>query len=198
MASEWIGLVINGQYHHGDQSLVVREIGHILGEDSVSSKIVCTPMMAKTGEYYLFVRCKDFHNHAEDIGKSLAVLRGIPSLTSPYLFSDEEVRQFSGSVDCPDEKVKLEYGDMVLVKKGYLKGLYGIIIGELKNGKRVVAFSFYMRKFKENLNPTDLEFITKALKGRKPRPLQKRSCLVNNNQVRREGRRKYTRKKRTE
>lgn len=197
MANDWICLVVNGQYHHGDKKKSFREINLIFGRDLIEHKTVCAPSLMATGEYYVFVRCGNYSEHIDALSKSSAVLKVVPAYTNPHLFSEKEIDEFSGSVDAPVRERELDIGDMVLIKAGWLKSLYGEILKRLKNGKYIVAFSFYTRRFKERLCGTDLEFVAKVSKvdskpSRKPK---KRTSVGNHHKIRRQKRRKYTRRK---
>jgi hypothetical protein len=86
----------------------------------------------------------------------------IPNKDSPHQFSHGEIQQFVASVSASSrgtQSSNFENGDVVLVKSGYLKGLYGII----RDGKKCrVFFSFYTKQFDRKMPVTSLEVIGKV------------------------------------
>ena len=172
---EWIGLMVNGTFHHGDKKAALNQIRAILEGDLIEKKVVCSEhMTASTGEYYVFVRCRAYHSHIDSLSRNAAIVSVVPLLERPHLFTDKEVQTFAGSVVTAEKPDELKRGDMVLVKDGYLKNLYGIVDGEPVGRKYRVAFSFHLRKFSESFSVTSLQFVANVFnRNRKPASRQK-------------------------
>lgn len=167
---EWICLMVNGTFHHGDRKAALNQIAAALEGDLIERKVVCNEhMTTSTGEYYVFVRCLDYSSHIDALKRNAAVVSVVPSFERPHLFATKEIQTFAGSVTTSDEPDKLIRGDMVLVRDGYLKNLYGVVAGEPDGKKYKVAFSFHLRKFSENLAVTSLQLVGNVFdRNRKP------------------------------
>jgi transcription antitermination factor NusG len=85
--------------------------------------------------------------------RSAAVVSVVPSFDAPHEFSEAEIRAFAGSTvkKKPDDFRK---GDMVLVKEGYLRNLYGVVEAQTSPRRCKVAFSFHLRRFSESIPVT--------------------------------------------
>lgn len=163
MDNVWICLMVSRTLPHDDDKAVLRELTVVFGRDLLGHKIVCNEKIADSGEYYLFVRCGNYWDHVEALNRCHFVTGVIPSRDSPHHFSTREISEFLSSAG-QKETVNgcLASGDVVLVKDGYLKGLYGVVTKELPRKKFKVFFSFYVRQFSEALRESSLEFIGKV------------------------------------
>jgi hypothetical protein len=100
------------------------------------------------------------------IGRSPMVVSVVPSVHTPHLFSEEEINKFYKSTHKENLKPELECGDVVLVKDGYLKGLYGLVVKNTSSGLKLsknttsrfkISFRFHIRKFCEIIKSSSLE-----------------------------------------
>lgn len=159
MDNQWICLMVSSTLPHKDNKLITKELSVIFGSDLVDHRVVCDTGMLASGEYYLFVRCANYRDHLDTLNKHTFVTNVVPSRESPHYFSDKEVKEFAVSVGRKVTPTSdFNKGDVVLVRDGYLRGLYGVVQGQ--SGKKCrVFFSFYVRRFTENLRVTLLEFI---------------------------------------
>lgn len=164
MDKVWICLMVSRTLPHDNTKDIVRELTLIFGKDLLGHKVVCTDQMSDSGEYYLFTHCGNYWDHKEALSRCHFITGVIPNRDAPHHFSDKEIAEFLSSAGKTDKAtVGLDNGDVVLVKEGYLKGLYGIITKEINSGKKFkVFFSFYVRQFSETLRVTSLEFIGKV------------------------------------
>lgn len=163
-AQAWICLMVNGAFRHGDAKAADREIASIFGADMLEKRTVCNAeMYGSTGEYYLFLRCANYHDHLDRLRKSLAVVSVVPTYESPHAFSDAEIGEFMASVEKPKKPRELERGDMVQVTEGYLKNLFGVVEHSEGRDKYKVAFSFHLRKFSDTLSVSCLQFVANVL-----------------------------------
>ena len=163
MDAVWVCLMVNKSLDFKDAKNIKKELTCIFHEDLVDFKVGCNDQLSHSGEYYLFVKCLDYWKHTEAIQKNHFVSCVIPSVETPHCFSSKEITSFLSSIGHKEtEQATLQNGDVVLVKSGYLKGLYGIIIKMVTVKKYKVFFSFYIRQFYENLPVTELEFIGKV------------------------------------
>ena len=160
MSKCWICLMASRTLPHDDLKNIQRELSMVFGDDLLGYKVVCNDLICSTGEYYLFVHCNNYWDHIESIAKRHFITGVVPSREDPYKFSLREIADFVSSAGYKgDSDSCLQMGDVVLVKDGYLKGLYGIVIKVLPSKRLKVFFSFYVRQFSEALKITDLEFI---------------------------------------
>lgn len=160
MDKVWICLMVSRTLPHEDTKAISRELTLIFGNDLLGYKVVCNDQMIESGEYYLFVNCNTYWDHVEALNRCHFVTGVVPSRESPHHFSAKEIAEFMSSAGHKETpKSTLENGDVVLVKEGYLKGLYGIVTKDMIGKKCKVFFSFYVRQFSEVLNVTALEFI---------------------------------------
>lgn len=160
--SGWLCLMVNGAFRQGDRKAAEKELCSIFGEDASEMRAVCNEdMRLSTGEYYVFVRCLNYGKHVDRLSKSAAVVSVVPSKDNPHWFSDDELREFEGSVVAPrkEEPREMGKGDMVMVKDGYLKNLYGVVKGKVGPRRYRVCFSLYIRKFSAILHVKVLDFV---------------------------------------
>jgi hypothetical protein len=163
MDKAWIGLMVSRTLPHDDGTAISKELKLIFRQDLIGYKVVCNESMSSSGEYFLFVNCNNYWEHTEALNRCHYITGVIPSRESPHHFSNKEILEFMNSAGYKEENpVSLGNGDVVLVKDGYLKGLYGIITKNLPRKKAKVFFSFYVRQFFEVLSVTSLEFIGKV------------------------------------
>ena len=156
----WIGLMASRTLPHSDEKAISKELKLIFGDDLLGYKSVCTDQMAASGEYFLFVSCSNYKDHKEALNHCHFITGVIPSRDDPHHFSLKEISGFLSSAEKKTETgTCLHCGDVVLVKTGYLKGLYGVVTKELTSKKVKVFFSFYVRQFFESFCVTSLEFI---------------------------------------
>jgi hypothetical protein len=183
MSSFWVCLSINTSFQHGDKDAVSREIDRIFGDDLVELRIVSDDGLKCSGEYFAFVKCLDYHPHADDLKDSGAVFRVVPSYFEPAFLSDEEVDKFTKSVeeDDGDEPAELIYGDIVRVKEDipdgirYLSNLYGLVVerGKLEKWYKVY-FRLETKSFHRTIRSTSVEYIGNVLESLCVRPLARR------------------------
>lgn len=163
MQKEWYCFMVNGAFHHMNTKAVADQLASIFGKDLIEMKVVCNEdMIASTGEYYIFIRCANYSKYIETLKRKAVFLSAVSSFDSPAIFTDKDVQDFAGSVAEGQKPDGLKRGDVVLVKDGYLKNLYGIV-RDAAGGKFRVAFSLYLRKFFEILAETSLQVIGNIL-----------------------------------
>ena len=161
--SAWICISVSRTLRYDDDKAITRELSIIFGSDLLGYKVVCNDDIVSSGEYYMFVHCNNYWDHAESLGRCHFITGVVPSREAPHSFSSKEISEFLSSVGHKDKKAAcIHNGDVVLIKRGYLKGLYGIVIKELTNKKCKVFFSFYVRQFNELLPMASMEFIGKV------------------------------------
>ncbi len=162
MEDQWIGLMVNASFHHGDKDAVLQEIKRVFRDDLLEVRVVTDETMEVSGEYYCFVRCCNYGQHIEDLVLSIAVARVVPSYEDPHFFAEEDVAGFAVSIDERDAPGDFIYGDIVLVTENYLKNLYGVIT-EPGARKCKVFFRLYMRTFIPLISVTSLKWCGNVL-----------------------------------
>ena len=156
--------MVSSSFRYGDKESLLGEIRAIFGNDLVEIRLIEDEVMRKSGEYYCFVRIKEYISHRESLMESTAVCRVVPSYDSPYEFSTKDVDEFGESVDTAGIPEGFEIGDMVLINKGDLEGLYGIITKQADNGHYKVAFKMCTRVFKRTIPVEDMGFVDNVFK----------------------------------
>lgn len=163
MDAVWICLMVSKSLDYKDSKAIEKELSLMFGEDLIDYKVGCNDDLTQSGEYYLFVRCYNYWSHSEAVLKNHFVTSVVPSHDNPHNFSPKEITSFLSSIGHKEQQnSQLENGDVVLIKNGYLKGLYGIVTKMLSAKKYRIFFSFYVRQFSENFSVTDIEFIGKV------------------------------------
>ena len=157
----WIGVIMGKALNYRRPDTWTKKITDICG-DGVRYEVVNSEVLNDNGDWYLFINDVDWKEHISALKQCNFVVGLVCDGNSPYLFSDEEISAWIGGIEKSREsKCEFEIGDIVLVKKGFLSNLYGVI--EKINGKRAkVFFSFYIRSFYEMIALEDLEFVHKS------------------------------------
>ena len=161
---KWIALMVSATFRHGDRDAMVGEVRSIFGNDLAEMRLVDDEAMRSSGEYYCFVNISNYETHVDALMNSGAVCRVVPAYDRPHEFSELEVEAFGNSADKAQIRGEFETGDMVLVKEGRLKGLYGIVFEILGEDRYSVAFKMYTRKFEEVVEAHSMEFVDNVFK----------------------------------
>ncbi len=162
MKDQWIVLMVNASFHHGDKNAVLQEIKCIFRDDLLEVRVVTDEIMEVSGEYYCFVRCYNYSQHIEDLVRSIAIARVVPSYENPDFLAEEDIAGFAVSIDERDAPSDFTYGDIVLVTENYLKNLYGVIT-EPGARKCKVFFRLHMRTFISSISVTSLKWCGNVL-----------------------------------
>ncbi|MCK9615204.1 MAG: hypothetical protein M0R48_06845, partial [Candidatus Omnitrophica bacterium] len=113
----------------------------------------------KTGEYMVFICSPDFNSLKDKILRLSAVLRIVENNGRSYRFQESEVRKFTKSIEKNGSDAKFKKGDVINVREGYLKNLYGLVVGKNREGSKIkVLFKFYIRSFIREFSPKELRF----------------------------------------
>ena len=171
MVDKWVCITVNTSFNHGDKAAVATEIKRIFGDDLKEVRLVCDEVMWQSGEYYCFVLCSNYANYISALKENALYLKVIPAFDRPNWLSHDEVDKFTLSVERAGIPTGLSKGDIVFVKEGYLKNLYGLVLGSEKSnrkGKKVrVSFHFYLKRFVSSIPVTSLQFVDNLFKHRK-------------------------------
>lgn len=166
MSDAWICLMVSAAFKQGEKGAVGKEVASIFGDDLLGVRTVSNDTMTgSTGEYYVFVRCSDWDSHVERVEKSSAVVSVVPSYRNPHYFTEKEIEAFGGST-VEKKPGAFRRGDMVFVKEGYLRNLYGVVEKTIGEKRCRVAFSFHLRKFSENISVTWLKLVANIFERR--------------------------------
>jgi len=109
-------------------------------------------------ESYFFVKCSNYQNHTDEIKNSSVVSIVLPSVENPSPVAYSSISRFERTTKWRiKSKDDVSIGDLVRVKAGFLKNLFGIVVK--KNGKNSynVFFRLYTRQFVESLRQVNLE-----------------------------------------
>ena len=161
---KWIALMVSSSFRHGDRDVMVGELRSIFGNDLAEIKFVDDEAMISSGEYYCFVRISEYNTHMDSLIGSAAVCRVVPAYDCPHEFTEDEIEAFGSSAKKSEIRGEFETGDMVKIKDGELKGLYGIIFEALGEDRYSVAFKMYTRGFEEVVEARSMEFVDNVFK----------------------------------
>jgi hypothetical protein len=169
MADKWICMMVNTSFHHGDKTAVTTELRKIFSNDLKEIRLICDEIMWKSGEYYCLILCSNYDSHIPLLKENALFFKVIPSLDNPNWLTSDEVEKFTSSVEKAGIPVGLSKGDIVFVKEGYLKNLYGLVIGNEKGKTKrfKVSFHFYLKRFVANITAVSLQFVDNLFKYRK-------------------------------
>ena len=164
MSDMWLCVSVGVSLYHGNRDAVERKVRDIFGEDLREIRFVCNDVMWSSGEYFIFVLCSDYENHIPSLKRESAYLKVVPSVDHPSWISPEEVSKFTRSVKTENSSV-LSRGDIVLVKNGHLKNLFGIVTKKSPRRRYVTLFRLCTRKIVASLHENDLQKVGNVLKG---------------------------------
>ncbi len=137
--------------HNRRRDIIITELKKILGDKKAEFVIVDDADLLATGEYYVFIRSEKFTTKHPMIAalQSITLVHCVGQ--KPYAFPESEVSKFFKDVKIGGERDTLTAGDIVLVRRGYLKNLHGIVKTYLGN-KCKVFFWLHTRSFTETIN----------------------------------------------
>ena len=173
MTDMWLCIRVNMSYHHGDRNAITSAINKIFGNDLKEMQFVCDEVMWQSGEYFCFVRCDNYAAHIQMLKDHALFFGVIPSCDKPSWLSTDDVNKFIASVQKSTSHEKFTRGDIVSVREGYLKDLYGLIIGKHRK-KYKISFHFFIRQFIEHLPADSLQFTGNLFKDKRF-PITRRS-----------------------
>lgn len=137
--------------HNRRRDIVVMELKKILCDKNAEFVIVDDADLLATGEFYIFV-CSDAFASKHPMISSLQAVSFVHcSQGKPFLFPESEVKKFIKDVEVGHSVEGFSEGDVVCVRRGYLKNLHGIIKSSVGN-KSKVFFKIHTRSFTETLN----------------------------------------------
>jgi len=160
MASEgnkvWYCLVINSSTHHGNSDKVVSEITSVLKAATSEIFVINDKELMKTGEYFIFAEGKNVLKKKDELVKLAGVIRIISVGEQPYAFTEKEVSSFTRSIEKKDKITTFKKGDVVFIKEGSLKNLFGLVCGIQKTRVKILM-RFSVRNFFVYLEPKVLK-----------------------------------------
>jgi len=140
--------------------LIRADLEKIFGQDLHGIVVVggnLTPDYFESGiEDYVFVKCSNYFDHIAGLRRSKTITGVLEDFDHPNFCDEAEIEKFARSVG-PIER-DFQYGDVVLVREGYLKGLRGVVVRLARRGFFQVFFRLYTRSFMEVLNASNLVF----------------------------------------
>lgn len=142
---KWVCIDINTRYsHQEDYDAVKKGMKNILGNDC--SSILCVGDTLSDGvfdnamETYIFIKCKNIFAHLKALQESKYVKNILNSFENVSYIPDSEIDSMLKSWE--ENKVEhmdvIHYGDLVQIKGGPYKNLFGIVIGQRKKGFEVL------------------------------------------------------------
>jgi transcription antitermination factor NusG len=152
----WYCVQFNGQRLNGIQDAekflegVARDIfGKDLHDVAVVGERFDDHLFESQSESYFFVRCVNYQSHLPRIRNSSVITRVLPKTDAPDAVPAEEVETFRSSFDVNSAPDPSE-GDIVLVRRGYLENLVGVV-RDCTQERSIVVFRLFTRHFEEAL-----------------------------------------------
>jgi hypothetical protein len=140
--------------------LIQADMERVFGADLHKVVVVggnLTPDFFESGaEDYVFVNCSNYFDHVSELRRSKVITGVLEDYENPNFCDEAEVERFARSIG-PVER-DFQYGDLVFVREGYLKGLRGVVVRLARKGRFQVFFRLYTRSFIEDMVPTNLVF----------------------------------------
>jgi hypothetical protein len=164
MSDVWLCISVGVSLYHGNRDAVERKLRDIFGKDLREVRFVCNDVMWSSGEYFIFVLCSNYESHISSLKRESAYLKVVPSVDRPSWISPEEVNKFTRSVKAEDSSV-LGKGDIVRVKNGHLKNLFGIVLKKSPRNRYSTLFRLCTRKILASLHENNLQKVGNILKG---------------------------------
>lgn len=101
---------------------------------------------------YVLVKCKNYFKYVKQLKKCKYIVSAIETFDNPYFIPEEEVLVFRKNIEKQENSYipqKLISGDIVKVKDGCLKGMFGLVLKYYKSNKALVFFKFHSLSFQE-------------------------------------------------
>lgn len=153
---QWVCLSLDPKHVRrlGDLDELKRQVGACFGSDCLDVVIMGDQLaefcVELATENYVFVRCRDYFNHASTL-KSCKLIRGVlDSYNSPSFVSNDEMSVFRDTVEAHEQTGDLLVGDVVRIREGKLKNLQGVIVAT-SDSHYVVFFKLFTRRFSERI-----------------------------------------------
>lgn len=151
MAEPYYCVSVFASAHNRRRDIVIMELKKILSDKNAEFVVVDDADILSTGEFYVFVRSENFESKHPMVSALQAVSFVHCIQGKPYRFQESEVKKFFKDVEVGHSKEGIQEGDIVCVRRGYLKNLHGIV-KSVETNKCKVFFFFHTRSFIENIN----------------------------------------------
>jgi transcription antitermination factor NusG len=151
MQKPYFCVSVHASSHNRRRDIVITELKKILSDKNAEFVVVDDADILSTGEFYVFVRSDEFANKHPMISALQAVSFVHCTHGIPYAFPESEVKKFFKDVEIGHTEDGIKQGDIVCVRRGYLKNLHGVV-KSINGNKCKVYFSIHTRCFIENIN----------------------------------------------
>jgi len=159
VSGSWICLLIRSSTERSD---LFEETSSIFGDDLVDFVVVEIPS-TEDGEIesnYGFVKCSNYYDHVDKLKRSSLVTGVLPSYESPSLIDDSEIQTFrKSSIKEKKKPSTFKKGDIVQIRRGYLRNLTGVVAEELVCKRYRVIFQLFTKKFSSTLHASSMIFV---------------------------------------
>jgi len=156
----WICVDVNNRYinEKNIEGSIRKELGDIFGKDLLDIAFInISSDNVDLDNSYIFIKCNNYDNYIEKLIESRIVFDVLGGYKSPDIISNKEVKSFTFSVQKTTEK-QLKSGDVVLIRSGYLKNIYGVIIKNVEK-KYEVLFKLYTHCFTRKMKKENLKYV---------------------------------------
>jgi len=161
--SHWVCLNINAQQAKKAASLedVEQELRKAFDGDFLDWVVVgdwfSDDSVDLSFDSYTFVKCEDYFQHVRGVQGCRYVAGVLNSYHNPAFSTEKEVARFrrkiQGQASCYFRR-----GDMVEVREGYLKNLFGVVLGRYGRMSYWVLFKFHTRCFVRVISTKNMDF----------------------------------------
>lgn len=164
MTSKWYCILLDGLSLRGNndiETFLWQKMRSVFGNDLVDVRLMGERISDTSyelfSESYIFVCCKNYQEHINDISRCNVISLVLPSINRPEEVDPSHIERFAKRIDrVYGSHGELTVGDIVHVKGGYLENLYGIVVDRRHNDRYDVFFRLYTRQIKECLYRTNL------------------------------------------
>lgn len=115
---------------------------------------------------YALVKCEDYFQHIKSVQGCRYIAGVLNSYHNPSFSTEEEVARFRRKIQAKETRY-FRRGDMVEIREGYLKNLYGIVLARYSQMSYWVLFKFHTRCFIRVISAKNMGFKKNLFNGLK-------------------------------
>ena len=135
-------------------SVIEKELRSIFNTDL--KEIVFTDLLDEPGDQTdacVFVKCSNYYKKVKKLKNCRFIINALNSFDDPYSIPEEEMIIFKNTLKSKQEALKHDYivGDIVYVKSGIYKNLYGIVLKKDIDDNYLIFFKFFNMSLKVRL-----------------------------------------------
>jgi hypothetical protein len=142
---------VSASAYNRRRDVIIVDLKKILGDRKAEFIIIDDADLLATGEFYVFINSSKFADKVPQVSALQSVTNIHSAGGKPFKFPENEVKKFQKNVKKGSSDNTIGIGDTVVVRRGYLKNLHGIVKHIIGNKCRVF-FTIHTRTFTETIN----------------------------------------------